>query len=78
MELPIYTMEMPLAQSALDWSMALAHHYGVPPAVVVNALLLYAMYELTTHEADGMAKLHEFIQTMKSSTPVPATLVADR
>ena len=78
MELPVYALDMPLAQSALDWSTALAHHYGVPPAVVVNALLLYAMYDITTHEVDGMAKLHEFIQTMKASTPVPATLMAAR
>jgi hypothetical protein len=77
MELPVYAMEMLLSQPAIDWSTALAHHYGVPPSVVVNALLLYAMYDITTHEAEGMAKLHEFIETMKASTPVPATLAAD-
>ena len=77
MELPVYTMEMFLAQPAIDWSTALAHDYGVHPSVVVNALLLYAMYEITTHEAEGMATLDEFIATMQTSTPAPATLTAD-
>ena len=35
-------------------------------------------WSATTHEADGMAKLYEVMQTMKSSIPVPATLKADR
>jgi hypothetical protein len=77
MEFPVYAMEMLLSHPAIDWSTALAHRYGVPPTVMVNALLLYAMYEITTDEADGMAKLHAFIATMQTSTPVPATLAAD-
>ena len=77
MEFPVSAMEMLLSQPAIDWSTALAHDYGVHPSVVVNALLLYAMYEITADEADGMAKLHEFITTMQTSTPVPATLAAD-
>jgi hypothetical protein len=34
MEFPVYAMEMLLSQPAIDWSTALAHHYGVPPTVV--------------------------------------------
>jgi hypothetical protein len=77
MELPVYAVDMLLSQPAIDWSAALAHRYGVPPAVVVNALLLYAMYDITTHAVDGMAKLHEFLRTMQACTPVPVTRVAE-
>jgi hypothetical protein len=38
--------------------------------VVVNALLMYAMYEITTQDETGMAKLVEFLHTLNASTPV--------
>ena len=38
--------------------------------MVVNALLMYAMYEITTQDETGMAKLEDFIHTLNASTPV--------
>lgn len=48
----------------------MAHQYRVHLTVVVNALLMYAMYEITAQDAVGMAKLEEFLHTLNASTPV--------
>ena len=70
MDFPVYAMQALLPKSVVDWSAEIAHQYRVHPTVVVNALLMYAMYEITTHDETGMAKLAEFMHTLNASTPV--------
>jgi len=70
MDFPVYTMQALLPKPVVDWSAELAHQYQVHPTVVVNALLMYAMYEITTQDEAGMTKLAEFIRTLNASTPV--------
>jgi len=71
MEFPVYAMQALLPKPVVDWSVELAQQYRVHPTVMLNALLMYAMYEITTQDATGMAKLEEFLHTLNASTPVP-------
>jgi hypothetical protein len=71
MDFPVYTMQMILSNPVIDWIAETAQQYGVHPTVVVNALLMYGMYEMATQGEEGMAKLSEFIQAVNTSTPVP-------
>jgi hypothetical protein len=71
MDFPVYTMQALLPKPVVDWSAELAHQYRVHPTVMLNALLMYAMYEITTQDTAGMAKLAEFLHTLNASTPVP-------
>jgi len=71
MDFPVYAMQALLPKPVIDWSAELAQQYQVHPTVMLNALLMYAMYEITTQDATGMAKLAEFLHTLNASTPVP-------
>ena len=70
MDFPMYDMQVMLSKPVVDWASELAQQQGVHPTVVLNALLMYAMYEMTTEGAQSMAKLQEFIHTLNASTPV--------
>ena len=70
MDFPMYNMQMMLSKPVMDWIAETAHQHGVHPTVVVNALLMYGLYETTTQGDEGMAKLTEFIHTVNTSTPV--------
>jgi hypothetical protein len=70
MDFPMYDMQVMLSKPVVDWETEIAHQQGVHPIVVLNALLMYAMYEITTQDAQGMAKLQEFIHTLNAGTPV--------
>ncbi len=70
MDFPVYDMQAILPKPVVDWSAKIAQQYRVHPTVVLNALLMYAMYEITTQDETGMAKLEDFIHTLNASTPV--------
>ena len=63
-------MQTILSKPVMDWVAQKAQQHGVHPMVVLNALLMYGMYEMTAQGAEGMMKLQEFINTLNSSTPV--------
>jgi len=70
MDFPVYAMQALLPKPVVDWSAELAHQYRMHPTVVLNALLMYAMYKITTHDEAGMVKLADFLHTLNASTPV--------
>ena len=70
MDVPMYEMQTMLSKPVVDWASEMAQQRGVHPTVVLNALLLYAMYEITAQGAEGLAKLHECIHTLNAGTPV--------
>ena len=70
MDFPMYDMQVMLSKPVVDWASEMAQQQGVHPVVVLNALLMYAMYEMTTEGAQGMEKLQEFLHTLNASTPV--------
>jgi hypothetical protein len=70
MDFPVYAMQAILPKPVVDWSAEIAEQYRVHSTVVLNALLMYAMYEITTQDEAGMAKLADFIHTLNASTPV--------
>ena len=70
MNFPVYDMQVILSKPVMDQVAQMAQQYGVHPTVVLNAVLMYGMYEMTAQGAEGMVKLQEFIHTLSSSTPV--------
>jgi hypothetical protein len=70
MDFPVYDMQAILSKPVMDWAAEQAAQQAVHPTVVLNALLMYGMYEMTHQGAEGLAKLQEFIHTLNASTPV--------
>ena len=70
MNFPVYDMQVILSKPVIDRVAQLAQQHGVHPTVVLNALLMYGMYEMTAQGAEGMMKLQEFIDTLNNSTPI--------
>jgi len=70
MNFPVYDMQVILSKPVMDQVSQMAQQHGAHPTVVLNALLMYGMYEMTTQGNEGMMKLQKFINTINSSTPV--------
>jgi hypothetical protein len=66
----VYAMPAILPKPVVDWSAKTAHQYRVHPTVVLHALLMYAMGEMTTQDETGLSQLAEFMHTLHASTPV--------
>jgi hypothetical protein len=66
----MYDMQVILSKPVMDWVAQRAQQHGAHPTVVLNALLMYGMYEMTAQGAEGVMKLQEFIDTINSSTLV--------
>ena len=70
MHFPVYDMQVILSKPVMERVAQMAQQHGAHPTVVLNALLMYGMYEMTAQGAEGVMKLQEFIDTINSSTPV--------
>ena len=70
MHFPVYDMQVVLSKPVMDRVAQMAQQHGTHPTVVLNALLMYGMYEMTAQGDAGGMKLQEFIDTINSSTPV--------
>jgi hypothetical protein len=70
MDFPVYELQAILSKPVVDWAHEIAQKQSVSLTVVLNALLMYAMYDITTQDPEGRSKLRDFIQTLHTSTPV--------